>query len=405
MLDANTGGTALDNQTMIKKAPRRHDLDALRVLAILAVFVFHSGRFFDLGDWHVKNPTTYFGVQVWTEFLANWLMPVIFVISGASLFYALGTRGAGQFAMDKVRRLLIPLLVGVFTHAALMVYLERITHHQFAGSFLDFIPHYFDGWYGFGGNFAWMGLHLWYLCILFIYSLLLYPLFRWLSGGFGQAVLKRLGDLIALPGAVYLLALPVAWVAGTLDPGSVLGMRDFGGWALPVYLLFFLYGFIVISHDGLQKRIEQFRWASLAIGGAGLLLFYVLMTSDGDPAFGSDRFFQAFAVYGASSWCWILAFLGFGCKHLTSTTRILEYANPAVLPFYIMHQTVLLCIGYFVTQWPIPDALKAIVISATAFSLILATYEYVIRRSNVLRFLFGMKPLRKAEATPPVAQM
>ena len=69
---------------------RRNDLDWLRVLAILAVFVFHSGRFFDLGGWHVKNPTTYFGVQVWITFLANWLMPVVFAISGASLFYAPG---------------------------------------------------------------------------------------------------------------------------------------------------------------------------------------------------------------------------------------------------------------------------------------------------------------------------
>jgi len=29
------------------------------------------------------------------------------------------------------------------------------------GGFLAFLPHYFEGWYGFGGNFAWMGLHLW----------------------------------------------------------------------------------------------------------------------------------------------------------------------------------------------------------------------------------------------------
>ena len=85
---------------------RRYDLDWLRVLAILAVFVFHSGRFFDQGDWHVKNPTTYLGVQIWTTFLVNWIMPLIFVISGASTFYALGARGAGRFVKDRVLRLL-----------------------------------------------------------------------------------------------------------------------------------------------------------------------------------------------------------------------------------------------------------------------------------------------------------
>ena len=155
----------------LPQTTRRYELDWLRVLAILAVFVFHSSRFFDTGNWHVKNPTTYFGVQVWITFLANWLMPLIFCISGASLFYSAGSRSASRFVVDKVRRLLVPLIVGVFTHAMFQVYLERVTHYQFRGSFWDFIPHYFEGWYGFGGNFAWMGMHLWYLLVLFLYSL------------------------------------------------------------------------------------------------------------------------------------------------------------------------------------------------------------------------------------------
>ena len=132
---------------------------------------------------------------MWVSFLGNWLMPLIFVISGASLFFALGSRGVVRFVNDKVLRLLVPLVVGVFTHAMLGVYLERVTTHQFTGSFFAFIPHYFEGWYGFGGNFAWMGLHLWYLLILFVFSLLLYPLFRRLKAGVGARVLGAIGDL------------------------------------------------------------------------------------------------------------------------------------------------------------------------------------------------------------------
>ncbi len=123
---------------------RRHDLDWLRVLAILAVFVFHSGRFFDQMDWHVKSATVYSGAQAWTLFLISWLMPLVFVVSGASLFYAVGKGSVAGFVRDKVLRLFVPLVVGVFTHVALAVYLERITHHQFSGSFLNFYPRYFD---------------------------------------------------------------------------------------------------------------------------------------------------------------------------------------------------------------------------------------------------------------------
>jgi len=382
----------------MKTLVRRNDLDWLRVLAILAVFVFHSARFFDLGGWHVKNPTTYFGVQVWITFLANWLMPVVFAISGASLFYALGSRGTWKFVEDKVRRLFVPLVVGVFSHAMLQVYLERVTHHQFRGSFFDFIPHYFEGWYGFGGNFAWMGLHLWYLLILFVFSLTLYPLLRWLRDGSGQAILNGLGGFLALPGAIYVLAVPVAWLMVALDPRDFMGIRDFGGWPLPIYALFFLYGFIVISHDGLQTRIQQVRGVSLAAGGLCILALLVLWAGQGDPAYGTLRYALVFGIFGVSSWCWILAFLGFGFKHLTRRKPILAHLNEAVLPFYVMHQTVLLCVGYFVVQWPIPDLLKYVVIASSSFVIIMALYEFVVRRMNVLRFLFGMKPLPRTNA-------
>jgi hypothetical protein len=116
-------------------------------------------------------------------------MPLMFVISGASLFFSVGK--PGKFLQDKVLRLLIPLIVGVFTHVAIAVYLERRTNYQFFGSFFEFYPQYFQGWYGEGGNFAWMGLHLWYLLVLFVYSLLFLPLFYLLKGQWSQAIWRR----------------------------------------------------------------------------------------------------------------------------------------------------------------------------------------------------------------------
>jgi hypothetical protein len=124
---------------------RLYYLDWLRVLAILTVFVYHSTRFFNMEDWHVKNPTWYPWVEVWNVFAGTWMMPLIFLISGASLFYAVGKGGAGKFVKDKTLRLLVPLLVGVFTHASLQVYLERVTHGQFSGTYFQFLPQYFNG--------------------------------------------------------------------------------------------------------------------------------------------------------------------------------------------------------------------------------------------------------------------
>jgi hypothetical protein len=324
-------------------------------------------------------------------------MPFIFMISGASLYYALGSRGARKFIDDKVKRLLVPLIVGIFTHVMFQVYLEQITHSQFSGTFIEFIPHYFEGWYGFGGNFAWMGLHLWYLLILFLFSLLFYPLFRWLSAGFGKQLLDGFATFLALPGMVYILGLPIAGLSIVLDPREIIGIRDFGGWPLWIYMLFFLNGFIVMSHAGLQKRIQQVRWISLAIAVMGFLGLGVIWAGQGDPVFGSPRYAQVFGIFGMCSWCWLLAFFGFGMKHLNFKTNFLSYANEAILPFYILHQTVLLCIGYFVTQWNIPDLLKFFLISSSSFFVIMAVYEYLIRRVNILRVLFGMKTKTKEQ--------
>jgi glucan biosynthesis protein C len=102
-------------------------------------------------------------------------------------------------------------------------------------------------------------------------------------------------------------------------------------------------------------------------------------------------------------WLRVLAILGFGMQHLTFSTPFLHYANEAVLPFYIMHQTVIISIGYYVVRQAIPDPLKFVIIAVSSFAIIAALYELLVRRSNVLRFLFGMKPRPKASGAQPTS--
>jgi hypothetical protein len=91
----------------------------------------------------------------------------------------------------------------------------------------------------------------------------------------------------------------------------------------------------------------------------------------------------------------MLAFIGFASAHLRRNTPFLRYANEAVLPFYIMHQTALLVVGYVVLSWHIPDPLKWLIIAPVSFAIVVGMYEFAVRRSSVLRVLFGMKVLDK----------
>ena len=381
---------------------RRYDLDWLRVLAILAVFVYHCALIFAPDPFSIKNPTTYQFIDDWGEFAGLWGMPLIFLISGASVFYALGKNSPGKYVKGIVARLLIPLFVGILTHIAFQVYLENLHNRTFSGSFFDFYPHYFDGMYGFGGNFAWMGLHLWYLEALFIFSLLCLPFFLWLKNSAnGRRALQRLGDFLTKPGAAYLFALPAIVLINLLDPKSW-GADVLGDWSIFIYLSFFLSGFVIFSHEPLQESIKRWRWVSLVLG---ILLEPVvtgLWTALGEPSFGTPGFVLGTALYCLGPWCWLLAIFGFGFQHLKRNNPSLRYANEAVLPFYILHQTVIVALGFFVVEWAIPDLLKFLFILSASFVIVMVLYESLVRRNNLLRFLFGMKRLSKPPASRPV---
>jgi peptidoglycan/LPS O-acetylase OafA/YrhL len=387
----------MDKKTVI----RRYDLDWLRVLSILAIFVFHCTRFFDTDDWSIKNATTYLPVQIWLEFCTSWGMPLILIISGASAFLALDKFRPERYVKGLFLRLFVPLIVGMFTHVAFQVYLENLHKGKFTGSFLAFYPHYFDGMYGFGGNFAWMGLHLWYLELLFIVSLICLPLFIWLKRtSLGSRVLQGMGDLLANPAGVLLLALPVILLILYLDE-ETWGNQSLGGWSFVIYPLFYIGGFVIISNQRLQQYLVRMRWVHLGMGLVFSIAYLFAEFQTVVPALFplADPLVKVLDCFVV--WSWLLAIFGFGMVHFNFNPPYLKYANEAVLPFYILHQTVLITLGYFVMHWAIPDPLKFLIVLSGTFIIVMILYEFLVRRFSLLRFLFGMKLLPKKTAEQP----
>lgn len=108
---------------------RRYDIDWVRVVATLAVFVFHSGLFFDKLDWHLKNAQQSLFLTVFVAFLDLWMMPLLFLLSGLGAWYSLKFRSSGQYLLERIKRLLIPLYtVGAFILLPPQFYFELVTH-------------------------------------------------------------------------------------------------------------------------------------------------------------------------------------------------------------------------------------------------------------------------------------
>lgn len=371
------------------KSDRLYYLDWLRVFSILAVFFFHNARLFNFEDWHVKNAVTGLAPEVFVMFISQWMMPIFFVLAGASVYYALKARTIGAFIKERFLRLIIPyIILGWLIISPIAVYLERLNHGEFSGSFFQFYSsHYFSGIYGLSetGNFAFVPLHMWFLGVLFIFSLVFIPLFR--EKGMGKSLASRFATLFEKPWA---FLIPILLVALSEIFSNFISFG--GGWNNLSYVVFFFSGYLIFSNLRIQENVRKY--APIALTLALILQavqymvdFGIIQITVSDPL--GTMLWWVFRTI--RSWLFILAILGFGSRYLNFDNRFLHYANEAVLPFYILHQPVILLIGFFIVQWSIGIAPKYLIVTTISFVVIMAIYELLVRRFNVIRFLFGMK--------------
>jgi len=411
----NQSGAFVENRD-IGQAGRLYYLDWLRVLAILVVFFFHCAKIFDYHTTGVYNAVRSPVWSAFREFNFVWLMPLFFAVSGAAVFFSLNPKGAWPFIKARISRLLIPLVVvGTFLINPLYVYAERLFSGQAGGGFFQWYPEFFDGMYGFGGNFAPLGqgTHLWYLEFLFVYSLILLPLFirskKRIAGR-----LKRLSNRFEKPWALLLLFLPISAFGAGFEIIGLGGMRVMGGWDPISYLLFFGYGYMVFSNGQIREIICIYGLIFLAVAVAltalyvdshfGFNLIIPGVTRHDMSAGGALRplnhsgWAAVQAFRGLLAWCWIIGLLGAGSRLLNFNNKILPYANEAVLPFYILHHSVILLAGCFIVRWSSGAGTKFFSIAAVSLAVIMAVYELLVRRVKLLRFLFGMKLKKKGAA-------
>ncbi len=388
---------------------RLYYLDWLRVAAILIVFFVHCSKIFDYHTTFVFNAIRSPVLTAFRDFALLWVMPLFFVLSGAAIFLSGKFDDKGEFLKTRILRLLIPLIfIGTFIINPLYVYVERLSGDATTAGFFQWYPQYFEGINRYGGNFAPLGqgTHLWYLQFLFVYSFILLPLFA-RSKTKKTSFLYRLSRHFEHPVALLLMFVPISTVSAGFESAGLSGARVLGGWDPICYLLFFSYGYLVYSNENIQKMLG--RYAPISISVAIVLTVFLLSSHFGFPfqipgltrhdllnqgaLLPANQSLQVGvqALRGLIAWCWVIAFLGLGSRMLNFSNKFLRYANEGVLPFYILHHSIIYIVGHYIIQWHGDVTAKFLLIAAISFPLIVVIYAFLIRQFDILRYLFGMK--------------
>jgi len=390
---SNRGGPAINHRDPV--------LDWLRVTAFGLLILYHSGMAWSGWHWHLNSTEDIVWLREAMRFVNRWRMPLLFVVSGGAIVLALGLRTPGTFALDRLRRLLLPLAFGMIVLVPPQVYAERHYSGQFAGSFLEWLPQAFVGTYP-SGNLSWH--HLWFLAYVLVLSFVLLPYFLWArttQGRAVQGVIARLGGAFGLH---WLMALPLAASIFWLVPLSHNVNGLIGDWHGLFYNgVLLVYGGFIFGTPAMLGVVNRQRWLSLAIGITTYATVYVEFFDGavGALVLPADR--PAFALLSAvNTIAWLFTAIGFANRYLTMRPRILSYATEAVYPFYMIHQTVTVIAVYWLLTLDVPPVEGFVIAAVATFAITWVIYAWLIQPFAIVRPLFGLKTTRPVLLAEPV---
>jgi peptidoglycan/LPS O-acetylase OafA/YrhL len=385
------GGLSGDPST-VRATPRQHYVDWLRVLAVLLLFPFHVSRVFNVEPFYVKSAHLSEPLGYVLGFISHWHMQLLFLLAGMSTYYALGKRRGGRYLSERVKRLLVPLVFGFFVLIPPQTWYGGRFNSGYEGSFWHYLTSgdflvwnvrdggdYYGGW-GIG--------HLWFIMILFILSVVVLPLLLWGRSDRGSRTITRMSRALGNPAWWLLVGFAVLIGEALPDPA---GLGPF------YYLVFFVLGYLIVADPRFIETAVRWRWPAVA-AGAALSVFWVLTNEVRDSL--PDPSLQLLAlVYPGQlgTWLALVGILGLGKHYLDKASGALSYLAEGSYPVYILHQTVIVVLAFYIVGMAGGGVAEWIVLLALSVTGTFALYE-IVRRVSPLRFLFGMKGRRPRSA-------
>ncbi|MFB0920313.1 MAG: acyltransferase [Oscillospiraceae bacterium] len=352
---------------------RKHGIDWLRIILVLLLFPFHTARVFD--QWepnYVKDTTNAFS----SWFVASvgfWPMALLFIIAGFSTFWALQKRSTKAYIKERVHRLMLPFLFGLILIVPVQGYYASVQHEGFNCNYLQVLGRYFLDFHDISGYTGGLTVaHLWFIVYLFVISLCMLPLLIRISRPSNGEVR------------------PWLWLLAFVPLSEFQALPAIGGQNIFYYAAWFLLGFLLARNGKVLEWVRRIRFITLTVAVIIIPVYVILASSFGWPS-KVDLLGACFALLrNLGVWMISLSLIGFADTYTGKTSPLLNYLNRASFPVYVLHQSVLIVIAYYIVGTNMPFVFKyfSIMLGALISSFVL--YE-IFRHFAPTRFILGIK--------------
>jgi glucan biosynthesis protein C len=343
---------------------RFHAFDSLRgIMMLIGVGMHVACGYTSIPDtWWYTEKNTHWLFDFAILFFHVFRLPVFFVMAGFFAALLMERRGWRGLAVNRLKRLLLPLLLGMAAVYPVMNALQGYTRVwskpeplQAAGQFL------LSGRY-----WRWVHpMHFWFLDVFIITTIV---------SMIGAALWNRLPESVrsrwnawfrhiaASAAAPFLLAVPTLATLLIMDYGLLDTTHSF----LPeprillAYQVFFAFGWLLYRNSDLLDTLKRQAWRNVFLATAiGIANFLLVMKQVETMPVRNWPAFLFTAVTGALVvWLMIYGCAGLFLKFLDRRIPAMRYLSDSAYWVYIVHAPVVLWLQILVAGLPVSPLVK-----------------------------------------------